>query len=781
MIFTPTLFKKLWRDLVSRRFRMCGLCLAIGLGAGYFGAVKSTFESVRQTLQNFYSETHFQDLEVVFLPEDAANLPNLKDIDGIAKVEKRLVLPASITVKNARDAVSGLLILEQEDRPQINERRLLEGRSRNPEDLGSLEIERSLSVYHSFHPGDAIALRVGAKEIRGTISGVSVSPEFFAMSSNPNFIWPEKGTLGVIYGSYKLYSESLGFALINDLVFTFRPGVSTQHVKRAILDKLGGLAIDRVQLRDHQFSHRQITFNIDGFERYAYVMVAILLALSFFVASLTSHRLVLEHRREIGVLRSVGYPSRMVSAAYFAAAAVIGLISGLIACIFAYLAMHAFLLVLANYLGLPFLKGHLSLTTIGSCLCMSIGISVFTLLWPLLALLRKTPREMLCNEFIEHVPSEALMRFFRAILRALPISIRYGAGNLLRRPGLAFFAVGVTSFSIAVSISYAVCTSSFNGTLRNSLEEERWDGVVDLSHPMLMEEVDALSLKHGLSQTMPYLRGVVEVGCHGVLLDARLLGYETSSPLRTVHLVDGTALLQGNEIILSSDLSRDLGCRTGDTIDLLHQGVTTRFQVKGVARDANMRQVIIPLKSAQDILGMVDRASGLYFRAKSNSPMKPDPAFANYTSYAHLAKMLQKMKHDVLYIVYVAMGFGFLMMVVFIVMFLSLTIEERKAEYGMFLSLGYSRREIGWIVLSEVSALMIASMVLSLPLAFELAFVLNRRMSESFVEIQMSSTPWDIIIPMSLCLGCVAIAAVMGTANIFRLRVVEVLRARSIG
>ena len=103
-----------------------------------------------------------------------------------------------------------------------------------------------------------------------------------------------------------------------------------------------------------------------------------------------------------------------------------------------------------------------------------------------------------------------------------------------------------------------------------------------------------------------------------------LIGVELERYERIVHLtskiVAGEARLGPGEGIIGRELADDLGVRVGDRINLVTGGVTDSLRVTALVdlgvRELNRRTVIVPLRTAQSLVGLPGGATSLEMTLK---------------------------------------------------------------------------------------------------------------------------------------------------------------------
>lgn len=774
------IYVKNLRDFIAKPWRFVGLIASISLGIGIFGASELALDSLIKITESIYTDTQFADLELVFLPEDKKNIPDVSDIPGIEDIEYRLILPGTITKKD-KSSLTGVLVLSEEV-PNLNSLKITDGKmyQKNGREV---VIEQSLNKFNQFSKYDSIQIKIGEKVIKEKISGIAISPEYLCMSSNPNFANPEKGTLGVIFGDISHYSEALGFTLVNNIIVKYTPNADKGETKRLILDKLISLRIDKVSTKTNQFSHQQFTFYHSLLKDCADFLVSALLLLSAIVFLLICMRYFKELRKEIGALLAIGYSPGRIILSQISTAIIIGFICGISSCIVASITLPVLTNVVTEFLGLPIVRNYFDYYTFVKCISISILISIITFFIPLASQLRQSPNQIIRESSSTKIRFALLISIISKRIRFKSTGFTIGLRNLLRKPAMACFSILVISCTIGLSIGYALSLDSLYKGMNVSLEQEQWDICTDFMFPAFSEDLELLKKNPSIEKISPYFRGTVEVGYGNDFVDSRILGFIPADSMRKTHLFKGRLFEpERNECVLSRDIARSLKVSLEDMVAIKYQDKIDSLKVVGITADNNPQQILTDLDKARFINGFESRSSGAYLNFKNNKEgvVKDLNIIAKITTFNHLKSVMKKNLDDFMVVIYIIWIYSLIMVIVFLIMFVNLSIEERKSEYAMLLSLGYSNKSISKIIFSEIFTQVVLSVFVSIPMGIAIASYINHRLTDLFIQCFFEYRLRDFLFPIGAAMISVIISGVLSTMNILRMNVVSILRARDI-
>jgi len=448
-----TIWLKPLRDLRRMKIRAVTVTVMVAFGVSIYAGMYMSRDTLVHTRDAFYHDLHLSDLRVVITPSDPSELPSLERVSGLARYEKRLVIPGSIEMKDGRALNSLIVYRDPATRAGVNELRILEGDPLDPERARGVVIERSLHDVHGYRLEDSMTLNPYTMPMDVSVLGVGVTPEWLIATVDSTVFFPMKGSLGLVYAPMALVQEVFGYPLYNEISFLLKDGVNREAVEAQLLDLLNPLGIETVIRKEEEFTYRFLEESLKGFSAFLPSLVVVFLLVIFLVTSITTHRLLATQRWEIGVLRSLGYRRREIAGSYLLLALILCAIGGLLGAAFSHVINILFAGRYAFALGLPGVLPVFVPSYLLQGWLMATGVVMIAFFVPFFRLVRHPPQEIIRGDRKEgftglHACFTGSGRLFSRFVNP-GISFRFGVRNLFRRAGLT----AATTLSVALSVA----------------------------------------------------------------------------------------------------------------------------------------------------------------------------------------------------------------------------------------------------------------------------------------------------------------------------------------
>jgi len=791
-----TLVLKALRDIKSMRLRSASIALMVALGTGTYAGLLMSRQTLFHTRDAIYEDLHLADLRVITTPADPTELPEgLDRIPGVRRYVKRLVAPGAIELEDGRPLTCLVVYMDTGEPSGVNDLEILEGQGLRPDKPHSVVAERSLAEIHAFGPGKKLVLDPYTNPTEVEIIGTAISPQYLIATVDATVFLPMKGSLGIVYAPMALVASTFGYPLYNEFSFLFDEGADRARTEEQILERLTPLGIESSIRRNEEFAYRVLDETMKGFSSFIPSLVIVFSAIIFVVTLLTANRLVITQRKQIGVLRSLGYRRWEVSASYLFVALTLSFVGALLG---AGICLVIDVLFAGSYgraLGLPkivtavvpryFVEGSL-LTT---------GIVLVAFAIPLAAMGRLTPHQILRDERLKPfkgVP-RPVEKLFAALCRATASStgcFLMGARNLFRRPGITGTTILCVGLSIGLAGALSIVLASIQTHKRTSMAREHWDIMVNFRYPVSLEEVGHIANASGIDRFVPGIAGFAQVRIDGSDLDYRLLGFPASGWMRQLDLVQGRMFSSDSEraIILNDNWidKKRFDLRIGKTVLARAGGRQEPLTIVGLMNDMTVGQAYVPFGTAQELFDARGGINGLMATVslpleKVKQSLYGHEAVKEVFGLADIDRAMDEYLQALEGIHYSSVGVSVFIALFFLLASVLLNIGERETEFATLRAVGYSRGMISRIVLTELFAEALTALLLSIPVAVALGFFINYRQGQIYFHIP-TVVSWPGLLAVSLwSLVLVPLASIPGLRHLFGLDIARVFREKAIG
>lgn len=323
--------RKIGRELWAMRGQALAIALVVASGIALYIMSVVTLESLRATQASYYRDYGFADVFASVKRAPDALLERIAAIPGVARAETRVVAGVRLEVAGFDDPVTGRLVSLPSDRPQrLNRLYLRDGRLPAAGSDDEVVLSESFALAQQLGPGDSLHAVINGRRERLTVSGVALSPEY-VYEIAPAALFPDYARYGVLWIDERALATAYDMdGAFNDVALALGRGAVLEDVidrLDLLLDPYGGLG---AYGREHQLSHQYLTQELVGLEAMATVFPVVFLSVAAFLINVVMSRLVTLQREQIGVLKAFGYGDRAIGMHYLRLVLVIVVLGGLI-------------------------------------------------------------------------------------------------------------------------------------------------------------------------------------------------------------------------------------------------------------------------------------------------------------------------------------------------------------------------------------------------------------------------------------------------------------------
>lgn len=781
--------RKLLRDLWHLRGQVIAVALVVTCAVAAFVTMRAASTALVEAQSSYYARHRFGDIFAHVRRAPAEVETRLRGIPGIAALETRIVEDVTLDVPGLAEPATGRLVsLPGSGAPLLNVPYLRRGRSLEHGRAGEVLASEAFAAANRLEPGDTLAAVINGRREALTVVGIAISPEY-VYEIRPGEMLPEPRRFGVLW----MERDALAglFDLVgafNDLSLALAPGASEPAVIAALDAVLGRWGSLGAYGRGEQLSHRYVTDEIRQDRVSGFYVPFVFLGIAAFLIHIVLSRLVGTQRDQIAVLKAFGYDDRAVGAHYlgFALAAVLaGAVPGsLLGVFFARWLADVY----ARFFRFPTMDFTASPGLIGFAVAISAAAGLLGALGAVRRAVRIPPAEAMRPEPPPRFERGLLERSgladlvspaARMILRNLA---RRRAKALLSTLGIAL-AVGILVltryFYDAVDIMAAI---QFGTAQREDLtvifNEARPGRVLaDLRH---IPGVLAVEPFRAVPARLVFRHRSRRVEITGVLPGADLR--------RIVDIDRRVARLPPEGLLLTTALADILGVRPGDalTVEVLdgRRPVLTA-RVAGTVEELMGLAAYMDLTALGRLLGGAPVVSGAFLAADSrrlealSARLKRTPAVAGVAvresmlaSFTATIAESMTASTSVLTVFACVIAFGI------VYNGARIALSERGHELASLRVLGFTRREIGVILLGEQAVLTAAAFPLGLGIGWGIALLLARSVASDLYRFPLEMSGATYAFAFLVTLAAAVFSGMMVAGRIRHLDLVAVLKTR---
>ena len=744
----PTMWRKTWRDLRSAWAQSLALVVIVALGVSSLMALAGAYRDLGASYQHTYDSLHFADVtfRVRSAPTDAT--AKLAALDGVKAVTPRLVVDTGYELPDGVPIRARLIGIAPDQQPAVNQVYLLEGKFLSSDDPEGVLVESHFAKTYNLHPGDTVTPIIMGKKMTFTVRGVVASPEYLIVSPSRQEVMPSARTFGVFFISLnELQRLTKAEGQVNDFCLLFAPNADADTVVKAARSALASYGVESATLAKDQPSAAALKLDLEGYREMSETIPALILLVAALSLYVMLGRMVRSQRRQIGLMRALGYSRRQVAAHYLAFALLIGATGAVVGAGLGVLLARGITASYANELGIPLIQVRFYPDLLLEGVLISLALAALAGWGPTRAISRLQPAQAMRLD-----PAEALARGRRTLLeRLLPwdfsLIVRMALRNVFRaRRRAASTWISIVFATMLVLMSWGMWDSMNYMLDRNFRQIERWDALAVFSQPQTAEVLNEVRHWEGVREVTPALVFPVTLKADGQHKDVLLNALPPDQTMHQWSIHDGVSpqeALQDDGILLTPLLAQNLNLSVGDTLTVQTPFGDKKVVLRGIVDELYGSNAFVGLDTAEAWTGAPMKVyTAFYVRADADrlTVLKKDlfrlPGAASVT----LKRDVERDWRSLMNLFNVFMGFlaMFAGGMAFAVLFNAMTVNvlERERELATMRAIGASLRRIAGMLTLETVILWLLAVIPGLFVGWYVADAMMRSFSTELMTMQ---------------------------------------------
>ena len=781
--------RKLVRDLRALKSQAIAVALVMACGLAMMIMTRSLILSLETTRDAYYEQHRFAEVFARLKRAPNSVRDQLAAIPGVATVQTSIAIQVTLDLPGMREPAVGLINSLPErgelvlNRLYVRTGKLPAGRTA----VGELAVGEAFAEAHGLKPGDTIsAVLNGAKETF-RLSGIVLSPEF-VFEAPPNAALPDNKTYGVFWMPYKELATAFQmYGAFNSVSLTLAPGASERDVIASVNRVLAPYGARGAYGRIDHPSHRRVDDEIRVLQGLSVAFPLVFLGVAAFMTNSVMSRQIALQREQIAMLKACGFGNRQVGAHYFKfslAIVVLGVVVGACGGIFLGGKLVGMYHLFFRFPQLEFLLDSrvLVAATLVSALAAFAGVA---------GAVRRAVRLPPAEAMRPEAPASfrpALVERLR-VAQWFSASFRMALRNIQRRP----IRSGLTCLALALATGILIVPNSFRDGIAYVIDFQ-WDIVqrqtvtLSLVEPQASRAIADFRHMPGVVWAEPFRYVPVELRAGPITRRLAIQGLPGQGTLsRVIDARPRQIALPERGIVMSAKLADVLRVRPGDeVVARVLEGHEREIVVPvvGLAEDFAGTAAYMELHALNRLMLEGDRISGAHVvvdKARWHEfldAVKHTPRLAGCIIKDSLRDGFRKTTAEsigLLQKIYML----FATIVAFGIIYNSarISLSERARELATLRVLGFSRGEVGAVLVGELVVLTLVALPLGLLLGSAFAKGILTAVNTETVRLPLVLTASNYAFAVLVVAVASAASALFAARKVAGIDLVSALKA----
>jgi putative ABC transport system permease protein len=783
------LHRKLVRDLRHSRGQVIAIALVLMAGVAMYVAYFSTFSSLQETRAAYYERYRFADVFARATRAPLSLVPALSAIDGVARVDVRVVVDVTLDLPAMAEPASGRLISMTfpRERP-LNDVFLRRGRDPQPGRTDEALVSEAFAIAQGLEPGATVGAIINGRRRELRIVGVALSPEY-VYSIRAGDLLPDPGRFGIFWmerrGLASAFDMEGGF---NDVAVALSPGAPEPAVREAIerhLEPYGGFGTvpRRLQTSNWFLENEFLQLQTAGI-----FVPAIFLLVAAFLLNVSLNRLVAVQREQIAALKAVGYTNGELAAHYMAWSLAVSLSGASLGVAVGAWLGRSMTGMYNDFFRFPELL--YSLAPVHAIVALTIGVTAG--LVGAVAAVRRVSRL---------APAEAMRppapeRFRQTLIERIglrgqlsPVA-RMILRNTARQPLRTMLSALGVSLGVSVLIVGLFFLDAIQVLLRVQFETvQRQDVTVSFVEPLSARAVYELGTLPGVMAIEPLRASPVEIRRGTRVRQTALMGLPLEPALnRVIDSAERPVSLSPAGLVMSATLADIFGVVPGDDVEvefLEGRRLVRSLPVQRLVDEFMGASVYMEQGALWHLLGEAGSISGAFLRvdrareADLYRRLKELPAVAGVSlKRAAVQSFRDTIAENMLILVMFNIGFAGIIAYGVVYNAARIVLSERTRDLASLRVLGFSRAEVSAILLGEIAVIVVIAMPLGLLIGQGLGAALIAASETELYRFPLIVTNRTRLFAVGVVLTAAAVSSLIVRRRVNRLDLIGVLKTR---
>ena len=780
---------KLLRDLRALKSQALAVALVMACGLAMMIMTRSLILSLDTARAGYYERHRFAEVFSSLKRAPRSVAAQIAALSDVAAVETSVAMQVTLDIPGMLEPATGLInSLPDRRSPVLNRPFLRAGRLLAPEGRYEALVSETFSDVHNLRPGDSVDAILNGRKITLRLVGIVLAPQF-VFEAPPGAALPDSRSFGVFWMREQELAEAFNLeGAFNTIAVTLAPGASERAVI-ATLDRLlepyGGLGAHG--RKDHP-SDVRVTDEIRVLQGLSFGFPLVFLSVAAFMTHSVMNRQIALQREQIAILKAFGFTNRQIGLHFVKFTFVIVALGTSFGALGGWLLGRKLVGMYHLFFRFPSLEFQLAT---GALVAAVLASSVAALVGVLGAVRRVSalsPAEAMRPE----PPASFRPAFFERIGLAsrFTVTFRMSLRNIERKPIQAAF----TCVALALATGILVIPNSFRDGINHILDfqwdvSQRQTATISLVEPGPARALHDLRALPGVVHAEPFRSAPIELRAGNRSRRLGVSGIPAGAHLsRLIDARDRRIVLPPAGVVLSKALADGLALKAGDVVSLrVLSGKRPERDVTvvGLAEDFAGVAAYMDMDALNRLLGEGDRIDGARVTVAAGrwtdflKAVKTTPQSAGVVVKEAMRASFRSTTAESIGLIQM-IYLTFATAVAFGIVYNSarISLSERSRELATLRVLGFTRGEVGAVLVGELVILTLVALPLGLVLGSLMAKAILASVNTETVRLPLILTSANYAFAVLVVSLATLASATLACRRLNRLDLVGVLKAR---
>lgn len=781
--------RKLLRDLRALKSQAIAVALVMACGLAMMITTRSLMLSLETTRDTYYEQHRFARVFARLKRAPESVQEQLAAVPGVATVQTGIAIQVTLDVPGLAEPAVGLInSLPERGAAVLNRLYVRTGRlPLGGTTRGELVVSEAFADAHQLKPGATLSAVLNGRKESFQLSGIVLSPEF-VFEAPPGAALPDNKTYGVFWMPYKELATAFQlYGAFNNVALTLAPGASERdviaHVNR-ILAPYGGRGA--YGWNDHP-SNRRVDDEIRVLQGLSVAFPLVFLSVAAFMVNSVMSRQIALQREQIAMLKACGFSNRQVGLHYFKfslAIVVVGIAVGTAAGVFL---GHKLVIMYHLFFRFPHLNFLLDTRVLVAAALVSSLAAFAGVAGAVRRAVRLPPAEAMRPEAPASYRPVVVERL--GLAKWFSASFRMALRNIQRRPVRS----ALTCLALALATGILIVPNSFRDGIAYVIDFQ-WDVVqrqtvtLSLVEPQAARSIADFKHLPGAVHAEPFRFVPVELRAGPITRRLIIQGLPARGTLsRAIDAQPRQLTLPARGVVMSAKLAEVLQVKPGDeVIARVLEGREREITVPivGLAEDFAGTAAYMQLDALNRLLLEGDMITGAHVVVDKGrwheflTAVKQTPRISGCIIKDSLRDGFRKTTAQSIGLLQ-KMYMLFATVVAFGIIYNSarISLSERARELATLRVLGFSRREVGAVLVGELVLLTVVALPLGLVLGSGFATAILKAVNTETVRLPLVLTASNYAFAVLVVAVASALSALFAARKLADIDLVSALKA----